>query len=233
MPRSSSFRVSVWRSYSARWLMIAARSSSGSFCASIQARPFPPNRSACGQRGPKGACRIDCAISLSRTRLFTSWLRRVTCRRRARRRLVWDPDLGQKARGVELGKYAGIDLVRPGLRSRDQMHLERICSRHPFDLRRKNFQHRCRVACRLDDHVIGRVQGFRERTQVIPRHPDTPNSLVHTVPKSDRFSKCPMYIEPNHPHRSLLPSTKREPAGTRHLQIRALGTSGQAAGATT
>ncbi len=69
------------------------------------------------------------------------------------------------------------------------MHLERIGNCYTFHLRCKNFQHRCRVACRFDDHVIGRVQGFRERPQVIPRHPDPSKPFADTVFKHDRFSK--------------------------------------------
>ena len=57
-------------------------SSAGSGCASSQARPLGPSRSACGHGGTRWACRIDWMIVFSRARWRTIWLRRVTCRRR-------------------------------------------------------------------------------------------------------------------------------------------------------
>ena len=86
----------------------------------------------------------------SRERCRTIWLRRVTWRRNA---CVSNPDLWQKAAGIKLRQYAGIDLVSFDLRC-NKADLLGISNGDPADVRGDHFGYRSRIAGRLDNHNV-------------------------------------------------------------------------------
>jgi hypothetical protein len=71
------------------------------------------------------------------------------------RRFVGDPYLGQKAAGIELCQYAGIDRVGFDLRMRNKADLLRIGDDHPADVRADHRGDRGGIAGCLDhDDVV-------------------------------------------------------------------------------
>ena len=62
------------------------------------------------------------------------------------RRLVGDPDLRQKAAGVELRQHAGVDLIGFDLRMRNEADLLRIGDYNPADVRSVHGGNRSRIA---------------------------------------------------------------------------------------
>ena len=127
--RSSTSRSSASRSSSRTCRSIVAFSSTGSGCRDSQSRPRRLNRSACGHRGIRCACRIECTSFLIRVRCRTTWFRRATSRRRRSVSGVRGPDLRQEAGRVQARQNAGVDLVRLDVGVRDRLHLQRIGDR--------------------------------------------------------------------------------------------------------
>jgi hypothetical protein len=85
----------------------------------------------------------------SRERCRTIWLRRVTWRRNA-----CDPNLRQEAAGIELGQYAGIDLIGFDLRMRNEADLLRVSDYDPTDVRSDHRGNRGRIASGFDDNNV-------------------------------------------------------------------------------
>ncbi|TIW10040.1 MAG: hypothetical protein E5V81_30175 [Mesorhizobium sp.] len=56
--------------------------------------------------------------------------------------LIGNPDLKQKAAGMELRQNAGIDLAGPDTGMGDRLHLHRVGHNHPADIGRQNPHYR-------------------------------------------------------------------------------------------
>ena len=230
MSRSTPFSASVRRSYSSRWRSTAS--------ARRPAETVPEARLAlCRRTDPHGTSRGQIRVQdrLHHRLEANPFLHQLGPARHlppaGQRRRIRDPHLGQEARGVELRQHACIDRVGLDFRLRDQMHLQWICHRHPCDMRRQDLRHRRRIAGRLDHDVIRRcsVSANASRwSRVIPIRPRRRSCRLRAPPLQRRPDGYPA----NDPHVSLLVPSNRELAGTRQLQIRARGASGQAAGAT-
>ena len=100
------------------------------------------------------ACRIDCRIVFSLARCRTIWLRLVTCRRNAQRRLIRYPNLGQEAarvsRASTVASMTSVLIRALAIRS----HLARIGDHHPADIRARPPRLLLCIAGRLDDNVV-------------------------------------------------------------------------------
>jgi hypothetical protein len=49
--------------------------------------------------------------------------------------------------------------------------------------------HGGRIASALDDDVIRRLQAFRERLELVPRHPNPPEPAADSVPERNGFGE--------------------------------------------
>src|SRR5215470_11814954 len=70
------------------------------------------------------------------------------------RSLVGNPNLRQEAAGIELGQYAGIDLIGLDPRVRNETDLLRIGDYDPADVRSDHRGYRGRIASGFDDDNV-------------------------------------------------------------------------------
>ena len=131
------------------------------------------------------------------------------------RRLVWNPNLRQKAARVKLREDAGVDRVGLDLRVSDDADLLGVRDHDFLDVRRDHRRNRGRVAGRFhDDHVLlGELLG--ESLEKMAAHVDAPQPLQFAVVPSDRLGEGSVDIQSNDPH-AVAPSlfrSKRELAG--------------------
>ena len=133
----------------------------------------------------------------NRERCRTIWLRRHLPAKRLRW-LVRNPDLRQKAAGVELSEHAGVDRIGLDVRMGDDAHLLRVCDHDLLDVRRDHRRDRGRVAGRLnDDHLLlgERLGESLERMPLLQAHPTplvgahSPDRLLDRVERSDPFER--------------------------------------------
>src|SRR5215813_11138981 len=165
----------------------------------------------------------------SRERWRTIWLRRVTSRRL--RRLVGDPDLRQKAAGVELRQHTSIDLIGFDLGMGNEADLFGVGDNHPTDVRSDHCGNRSRIAGGFDDDNIAVGQLLGKFLQSLAAHDDATQPAELAVFPGHRLGKSAVNIQSNDPHTSTLRSRRLNGSSraTRHLLIRARSASGQVA----
>src|SRR5215813_6291983 len=165
----------------------------------------------------------------SRERWRTIWLRRVTSRRL--RRLVGDPDLRQKAAGVELRQHTSIDLIGFDLGMGNEADLFGVGDNHPADVRSDHCGNRSRIAGGFDDDNIAVGQLLGKFLQSLAAHDDATQPAELAVFPGHRLGKSAVNIQSNDPHTSTLRSRRLNGSSraTRHLLIRARSASGQVA----
>ena len=116
------------------------------------------------------------------------------------RRLVWNPDLRQKAARVKLGEDAGVDRIGLDLRMGDDAHLFWIRDRNPLYMRRDHRSDRGRVAGRFDNDYVILRKLLRESLEKRPPHVDAPQSFELAVVPGDRLGEGAVDIQTNDPH---------------------------------
>src|SRR5499427_1240816 len=145
---------------------------------------------------------------------------------------VGDPDLRQKAAGIELRQHAGVDLIGFDLRIRNEADLLRIGDNNPADVRSDHCGNRSRIAGGFDDDNVATGQLLRKFLQRLATHDDTTQSAELTVFPGHCLGKGAVNIQSNDPHARILRSRWFENGSsraTRHLLIRARSASGQVA----
>src|ERR1700758_3810349 len=146
-------------------------------------------------------------------------------------RLVGDPDLRQKAAGIELGQYPGIDLIGLDLGMRNKPDLLRIGDNYPTDVRSDYRGNRSRIAGGFDDDNVALGQLLGKFLQRLATHDDTPQTAELAVFPGHRLGKGAVNIQSNDPHfpYSVLDRSNGSSRATRDLLIRARSASGPVA----
>src|SRR6516165_9857746 len=129
-------------------------------------------------------------------------------------RLVGDPDLRQKAAGIELGQYPSIDLIGLDLGMRNTPDLFRIGDNYPTDVRSDYRGNRSRIAGGFDDDNVALGQLLGKFLQRLATHDETPQTAELAVFPGHRLGKGAVNIQSNDPHFPLRSrSFEREIAG--------------------
>ncbi|CAO4149463.1 hypothetical protein GPNCGGLF_LOCUS3157 [Methylorubrum aminovorans] len=150
-----------------------------------------------------------------------------------KRCLVRDPDLRQKATGIEPRQHGRVDDVGLDPRLGDQPHLARVGDHHPADMRPDHLRDRAGVAGRLDHDMIVVRQRLGERRQVIARHADPTKTPDRAVFEHHRLGENAVDVQSHNPHEPVSSSRLRELAGNtattdpRSQRIRASRRGGQ------
>jgi hypothetical protein len=121
-------------------------------------------------------------------------------------RLVGDPDLRQEAAGIELGQYAGIDLVGLDLRMRNKADLLWIGDNDPTDVRSDHRGNRSCIAGSFDDDNVALGQLPSKFLQRLSTHDDTTQPTEFTVAPSHRLGKGAVNIQSDDAHARTLRS---------------------------
>ena len=163
-------------------------------------------------------------------------MRRVTCRRSARVRLVRHPDLRQEAACVQPRQHGRVNDIGLDARLGDQTHLARIGDRDPTDMGPDHLRYRCRVAGRFDDDVVVTPQLSGECRKMLARHPDAAEPDGSAVVEHHGLGEHAVDVQAYDPHGSVsycLRFTSQELAGNtattdpRSRRIRASRRGGQ------
>src|SRR6516165_350835 len=146
-------------------------------------------------------------------------------------RLVGDPDLRQKAAGIELGQYPSIDLIGLDLGMRNTPDLFRIGDNYPTDVRSDYRGNRSCIAGGFDDDNVALGQLLGKFLQRLATHDDTPRTAELAVFPGHRLGKGAVNIQSNDSHfpYSVLDRSNGSSRATRHLLIRARSASGPVA----
>ena len=147
------------------------------------------------------------------------------------RRLVRNPDFGQKAARIKLGEDAGVDRIGLDLRMGDDAHLLGVCDHDFLDVRRDHCCDRRRVSGRFDDDHILLRKLLCESLEKRPAHVNAPQSFElpssqATASAKARWMSRPMIRMVAAPSLFVQGGSWR---ATRHLLIRAHDASGKVA----
>src|SRR5580692_5312936 len=134
-------------------------------------------------------------------------------------RLVWHPDLGQKATGVQLCQHCSVDLVGLDLGVRDCSDLQRVGDHHTPDKWTQQMDDRRRVNCGFDHHLVVGSQLASERDHRISREIDTAATGETFLFQYSDHGHGTMHVQPydSHAYLQAFSSRSREPAGNTTL----------------
>jgi hypothetical protein len=151
------------------------------------------------------------------------------------RLVVGQPHRRQVVGRQQLREHLGVDRVGLDLGLGDRARLRRVGHDHARHASLEQARDRVRVARRLQRDLIAGHQAVGEQPQRLRCRRDPPHLPDHARLPDRDLPELAMHIKPNAPTRHCLTPFDRldagEPAGKRHLRIRARSATGRVAGA--